>query len=119
MNARTWISIANLVVIVLAFVILFELPQYSSFAFYGLLGWVFVSFVLLYAFRVGRTHPVGPSQAGAGGSTGGFSAAPSGALPSSAPGGAPGPVDFCIYCGTSLPSGTSVCPACGHVVRPV
>ena len=120
MNARTWISIVNLVAIVLAFVVLFELPQYSNYAFYGLLGWILVSFVLLYAFRVGRTSPTGRPQAGAPASSGGATAPPpSGALPSSGGTTPAESVDFCIYCGANLPPGTSTCPACGHAVRTV
>ncbi len=116
MNARTWISIANLVAIVVAFAVLFELPQYSGYAFYGLLGWIVVSLVLVYALRVGRTNPATGGFGRSGGTT-----APSapGALPSSGSGTTAGPVGFCIYCGRNLPPGAAVCPACGHAVRTV
>ncbi len=63
MNARTWISLVNLIAIVVAFTVLFALPQYSGYAFYGLLGWILVSFVLLYGMRVGRPN-VQPGASG-------------------------------------------------------
>jgi hypothetical protein len=115
-NARTWISLLNLIAIVVAFVVLFGLPQYSAYAFYGLLTWILVGFVLLYAFRMGRTTP----SAGALGGT----SAPSGVaggtpLPSASSAGPAATIDFCIYCGTALASGISICPACGHPVHPV
>ena len=119
-NARTWISLINLAAIVVAFFVLFELPQYSGYAFYGLLAWILVSFVLLYAFRVGRPRPVAGSQVGSPGASGpaGGAVGGSGAPLPSASGGAPS-VDFCIYCGNTLPAGSTVCPTCGHPVRTV
>ena len=119
MNARVWISLFNLVAIVAAFAVLFELPQYSGYAFYGLLGWILVSFLLIYAFRVGRLNPATGAQAGGTGAPSGSTGARSAALPSSSGTSPSGPIDFCIYCGSSLPVGTAVCPACGHVVRAV
>jgi hypothetical protein len=119
LNARTWISIVNLVAIVLAFVVLFELPQYSTYAFYGLLGWILASFVLLYALRVGRTTPAGRAQSGGGGPTGSSGASGSSPLPFSGAPGSATTVDFCIYCGTTLPAGAAACPNCGRAVRTV
>jgi hypothetical protein len=115
-NARTWISLVNLVAIVIAFVVLLELPQYSGYAFYGLLSWILVGFVLLYAVRSGRSTPATGAPL-----ANGRSAAPSVTAPLPA-GGGTGPaasLDFCIYCGTNLPEGTLACPACGHPVRAV
>jgi len=118
-NARTWISLVNLVAIVVAFAVLFELPQYAGYAFYGLLGWILISFLLLYAFRVGRTSPATGAQLGTA-SPAGAAAGPGGtALPSTGGSGAQTSVDFCIYCGTTLPIAAAVCPTCGHSVRPV
>ncbi len=115
MNARTWISLVNLIAIVVAFTVLFELPQYSGYAFYGLLGWILVSFILLYTLRVGR-----PSvQAGAAGTGPAGGTGVPAALPSSAPNGPAMALDFCIYCGATLPAGTAMCPTCGHPVRSV
>ncbi len=114
-NPRVVLSIANLVAIVVAFAILFEFPQYSEYAFYALIVWIFIGFALIYlprrAARPGSS-PGGPSPRGrAGGSAGANPAAP---LPSSSPLASAPPVDFCIYCGTTLPPGATVCPACGH-----
>jgi hypothetical protein len=116
-NARAWISLGNLIAIAVAFALLFELPQYAGYAFYGLLGWILVSFVLLYTTRVGRMHPATPSQsalASPSGASGGTSFTP---LPRSGDGGPVAPLDFCIYCGTALPPGSATCAACGHAVR--
>lgn len=115
MNRRTVISLANLVAIVAAFVVLFELPQYYEYAFYGLLAWIVVGFVLFYAFRPGRStarQEIAVPSGGAG------TVAGSGPLPSGTPSGASAPLDFCIFCGNTLPAGTAVCPACGHRVSP-
>ena len=120
MNARTWISLVNLAAIVIAFFVLFELPQYSGYAFYGLLAWILVSFVLLYAFRVGRPRPVTGAQVGSPGGSGpvGGPASGAGAPLPSASGGSEA-VDFCIYCGNTLPPSGTVCPTCGHPIRTI
>jgi hypothetical protein len=114
-NPRTVISLANLAAVVVAFVVLFELPQYSDLAFYGLLGWIVVGFVLFYGFRSSRSAPTPgdafPSTGAAG--PDGSAPLPSGTAPRSS-----APLDFCIFCGTTLPVGAGVCPACGHRVLP-
>jgi hypothetical protein len=113
MNRRVLVSIANLLAIVVAFVILIDYPQYSDYAFYFLILWMGVAFVLLFAFRPplpsGATNlPSDPSPFP---STSSSSGAP---LPS---GSDPSPsVGFCIYCATALPPGTRSCPACGHAL---
>jgi hypothetical protein len=104
----------NLAAIVVAFVILLDFQQYSSYAFYGLLSWILVSFVLLYAFRVGRSSPSAGSLAGASTPSGGVGAMP---LPSGPSSGPTMTLDFCIYCGTALSPGVGICSACGHPVR--
>jgi len=112
MNRRVWISVANLIAIGVAFVILFEYPQYSDDAFYVLLIWMVTGFVLLYAIRP-RAAPLA--------SGGSFGASP---FPSTAPV-APAPaasappaagLGFCIYCATMIAPGAQVCPACGHAL---
>jgi hypothetical protein len=114
-NRRLVISLANLLAVIVAFVVLIELPQYSPYAFYGLLAWILVGFVLFYGLRSRRStrQPEGafPSSGPAG-------AAPSGPLPSGTPSGTSAPLDFCIFCGNTLPTGTAVCPVCGHRVSP-
>ncbi|HTT45971.1 MAG TPA: hypothetical protein VMH38_08195 [Thermoplasmata archaeon] len=114
MNARVLLSIAGLVVIALAFFIIFEYPQFADYAFYLLIFWMVTNFVLLYSLRP-RTLPAGgdasadvspfPSQG---------AALPSGAAPvSSTPSGG---IGFCIYCATPISPGTRACPACGHTL---
>ena len=112
MRLRTALSLANLAAIVVAFLVLFEFPVYAQVAFYGLVAWIFVGFGLMY-LRGARAAPAGSGSAPAGTSPG-VGGAP---LPS---GGGAGPpavsLDFCVWCGTTLPPSTSVCPACGRRV---
>lgn len=112
MNVRVLLSITNLVAIVVAFVSLVEFPQYSPYVFLALLAWICVGFAWMYVGRGARTGPGGAPV----GTSSPFGGPP---LPSStgpAGGPAPAPIDFCIYCGTTLPAGITVCPACGHHV---
>ncbi len=105
MRLRTALSIANLVAIGVAFLVLFALPEYSTYAFYALFGWIFVGFGLMYLPGVRRptlSAPDSPRSA----------ALPSGTAPPTA-------LDFCVWCGTSLPPGSPACPACGRRVAPV
>ena len=113
MNARTVLSLINLAAIAAAFVVLVELPQFADYAFYGLLGWIVIGFVLLYVAGIGRPSPM---RAGGSGAALPSETAVGGAFPS--PAAAPEPValHFCIYCGTDLPSGALSCPACHHRV---
>ncbi len=113
MRLRTVLSLANLVAIVVAFVVLFEFPQYSALAFYGLVGWMFVGFGLMYLPGVRRPNPALPGAVP--GSTS-FPNAGGAPLPSTAPGAAAPPIDFCIWCGSTIPPGSGVCPACGRRV---
>jgi hypothetical protein len=112
-NRRTVLSIANLVAIVVAFFVLFELPQYYEYAFYGLLGWLLAGFVLFYAFRPSRSTPLAGAASPSGGPSGTAGTSP---LPSGSSSGPSAPLDFCIFCGNTLPIGMAVCPACGHQV---
>jgi hypothetical protein len=115
-NARVWISLVNLAAIAIAFAVLFVLPQFATYAFYGLLGWILLSFFLLYGLRVGRTNPSVGTPAATPGASGASGPAP---LPSAIGGGPSVTLDFCMYCGASLPPATPVCPACGHAVRAI
>ncbi|MGD1099752.1 MAG: hypothetical protein ABR888_05360 [Thermoplasmata archaeon] len=112
MNRRVWISIANLCAIAIAFLILFEFPQYSDEAFYLLIIWMVVGFVLLYAMRP-RISPL-PASHSSDASPFPSSSPASAPLPSSS--GSPGTVGFCIYCATPIAPGTRACPACGHTL---
>lgn len=120
MNARTWISLVNLIAIVIAFVVLLELPQYSGYAFYGLLSWIMVGFVLLYAVRSGRSTPATGAPLPSGRSAAPSVTAPLPSQSNTSPATSPATsLDFCIYCGTNLPEGVPTCPACGHPVHTV
>ena len=113
MNGRVVLSLVGLVVIAVAFYLIFEFPQYAYAAFYLLIAWMVVNFVLLYTLR-----PRGPSS-------------PSNTPPEASPfpsdtgantplrsgGSAPSSsVGFCIYCANPVAPGTRACPACGHVL---
>lgn len=110
MRLRTALSLANLVAIVAAFLVLFEFPAYSDIAFYALVAWIFVGFGLMYLPRL-RAAPAGPGTPLSGPFPGG-----GGPLPSGGEASLSGAIDFCVWCGTTLPAGASVCPACGHRV---
>jgi hypothetical protein len=112
MNWRVMVSVANLVAIAVAFIVLFEFPQYANDAFYVLIAWMVTGFVLLYAVRPRAL------------ATPGSPLSSSSPFPSTAPNpgpapGEPGPaggIGFCIYCATPIPPGTRACPACGHAL---
>jgi hypothetical protein len=112
---RTVLSLVNLVAIVAAFLVLFEFPQYADLAFYVLVAWIFVGFALMYFPGAGRVvaGASSPSLAGT------FPNAASSTLASSSAPSEARPLDFCIWCGTVLPNGSSVCPACGRRVASV
>jgi hypothetical protein len=81
-------------------------PVYSTYIFYGLLGWIVAS---LFLYRL----PVMNRRVG-----GGFVASGSTPLASGNPTGPPststGDLGFCIHCGTMVPAGTPICPSCGR-----
>jgi hypothetical protein len=109
---RVLISIANFAAIIIAFVVLFEFPQYSNDAFYLLIAWMVVGFALLYAIR-----PRGPELPSSGSDLSSpfpsTTPSPSAPLTSSAP---PGAIGFCIYCAAPIVPGARACPACGHAL---
>ena len=97
MLARTALSLVNLGVLSGTLLVWFFLPHYATFALYACLGWVVVAFGVMYSPWGNRA--IGPARV-ASGTTGS--------------GGPRVPLDFCIYCATSLPVGATRCPACGH-----
>jgi hypothetical protein len=101
MLARTALSLVNLGVLSATLTVWFLLPHYSTYALYGCLAWVVIAFALMYSAWGNR--PLG--------TTGGAGA---GLRGSDGSGGSRPPLDFCIYCATTLPVGASRCPACGH-----
>jgi len=112
MNGRVLLSLVGLVVIGIAFFIIFEYPGYADYAFYILILWMITNFVLLYAIRPR------PSAASTGGSP---EASPFPSQPGTAPLPSSNPtptssVGFCIYCATPVAPGTRACPACGHAL---
>jgi hypothetical protein len=113
-NARFLVSIVNLAAIAVAFVVVFELPQYASYAFYALLVWIVVGFTVSYFTGWGRSSRARATSSASG--PGGADSATAGTFPSATLPSAPFVYDFCIYCGTTLPPGATTCPACGHGV---
>ncbi|MGP8076140.1 MAG: hypothetical protein ACLP8Y_05340 [Thermoplasmata archaeon] len=117
MNRRVLISIANLVAIAIAFVILIEYQQYSNDAFYVLIAWMVTGFVLLYVIRP-RAAPL--AGGGPGGPLTNGSPFPSSSSPASPPlsGSEPagGGLGFCIYCAAPIAPGSRACPVCGHAL---
>jgi hypothetical protein len=110
---RTLLSFVNLAVIAGTVVVWFEFPALAQVALYVLLGWMFVTFVVMYSPWGNRRVTTAANEPGA--------AAPSpfGApLPTvgSAPARPAAPLDFCVFCGTAVPVGAPRCPACGHAV---
>ena len=111
MRFRTALSLANLAAMVAAFVVLFEFPSYGEIAFYALVAWIFVGFGLM-DLPGARATPTGPGASSSGSfPSGGGNPRPSGGTAAS-----PAPIDFCIWCGTPLPAGATVCPSCGQRV---
>jgi hypothetical protein len=111
MNGRY--SILGITIAVLAISIAVDVlfPAYGTLVFYGLLFWLIASFFFFRGPGVGRPTPGGGrSPAGSAGTP--YPPAPP--LPSSPP----VALAFCAFCGASLPSGATKCPACKHAVRP-
>ncbi len=118
MRLRTVLSLANMVAIMVAFLVLFEFPAYSPITFYALVAWIFIGFALVYLPARSRAAAGGP----AGDTYGGTFPNPGGMpLPSGTSGSPSAAVspDFCVWCGTTLPAGAAVCPSCGHRVAPL
>jgi hypothetical protein len=112
MNWRVMISIANLAAIVVAFIVLFEFPQYANDAFYVLIVWMVTGFVLLYAIR-----PRGPPAPAT--NLSGASPFPSASPSTSTPlasSESSGGLGFCIYCAAPIAPGARACPSCGHAL---
>jgi hypothetical protein len=111
-NWRVWISVANLAAIMIAFVVLFEFPQYANDAFYVLITWMVAGFILLYAIRP-RTPgmPTSPLD-----STSPFPSSSPTASPLSSGSEGSGGLGFCIYCAAPIVPGARACPSCGHAL---
>ena len=114
MNGRIVLSLAGLVVIVVAFFLIFEYPQYANEAFYLLLAWMVVNFALLYALR--SRGPARSSSRNPDDSPFPSPAPANAPLTSNAPSAPPGSIGFCIYCANPIAPGTRACPACGHAL---
>lgn len=119
------LTIINFTLLGVAIGVYLFIPAIADFFLYVLLAWMFASIVLFYLpisqRRIGSGAPPPPTTTPA--------TVAVGAPPASAPltsGRAPtatlAPAEpssfaFCIYCGTDLPSGAVICPACGKAVR--
>lgn len=108
MQFRTVLTLVNLSAFIAAILVLELLPQYAAIAFYGLVGWMIVSLVLLY--RPGAPRTIGSPSAG-----GPTVSADAPLVSTSAPQHASS-LGFCIYCAAPVEPGTSRCPSCGHVL---
>jgi len=113
MQRRALFSLINVAVAAAALVVLFAFPRYAGYAVYAFFGWFVVSITFVWFAR--GTPPVAASSGGGGGpapgATNGTPLHPGRPLPASPP-----PIDFCVYCATTLPPGASRCLACGHPV---
>lgn len=106
--SRRWTLVAvNFGLLVFALLISFLAPAYYFEAVVVLLGWLLVSFFVFRPTAVRRRPPP----------------VPAGSPPDSAPlpsgGSTLSGLDFCVYCGRSLPSGAVACPSCGRAVAPI
>ena len=108
MQFRTVLTLVNLSAFIAAILVLELLPQYAAIAFYGLVGWMIVSLVLLY--RPGAPRTIGSPSA-----SGPTVSADAPLVSTSAPQHASS-LGFCIYCAAPVEPGTSRCPSCGHVL---
>ncbi len=111
MHLRAVLTIVNFAVVAVALAIFFLVPSLATIAVYAVLIWMFSSLVIFYTPFGHRqirptAPPLGPAS-GSGPSSGASAGAP---LPSSG-------IGFCIYCGTHLAAGATVCPTCGRTVR--
>jgi len=113
MNGRVVLSLVGLGVIVTAFYLIFEYPEYANYAFYLLISWMVLNFVLLYAIR--PRGPLAPSEASPDPSPFPSQTSSAPTSPSNASGSGSS-LGFCIYCATPVPPGTRACPSCGHVL---
>jgi hypothetical protein len=114
MLVRTWLSFANVGVLAAVLVVWFAHPAFAEYALYGCLGWFLLAFVLMYSSWGSRPAGTRPRPlAGAAGAAPSGVPGPSGSPAGGALASAP-PLDFCIYCATSLPVGADRCPSCGH-----
>ena len=112
MIVRSAVLLLYAAVLAIAFVVQIVVPALGVYVFYGLLFWLIASF---FVFRLpAMSRPIPGTRAP-------LSAARSAplasdrSLPPSTPRVA---LEFCAFCGTTLPSGALRCPACGHSVQP-
>jgi hypothetical protein len=109
MNRRNLLLVVYLVIFAAIFATMFILPSLSTLVFYGLLFWFIASF---FVFRL---PGLSGSPSGRGNPTGGPPSGSPGAPP--LPSSPPVSLGFCAFCGRDLPTGSSICPGCGHAVR--
>ena len=111
MHLRAVLTLVNFAVVAVALAIFFLVPSLATIAVYAVLIWMFSSLVIFYTpFGHRQIRPAGPAFGPASGAAPYAPSSTGTALPSSG-------IGFCIYCGTHLATGTTVCPACGRVVR--
>ncbi len=109
MQFRAWLTIVNLAAFVVAILVLELLPAYAPIAFYGLVGWMIVSLVLLYRPGAGRPVPTAGTGPNA-------TVSPDAPLASTSAPAHASAFGFCIYCAAPIEPGTARCPSCKHVL---
>lgn len=117
------LTFINFALLGVAIAVYLFLPSIADLFLYILLAWMFASIVLFYLpvsqRRLGSraAPPAAPSSA-SGPSPSGVPLPSGRPMPAGVPpGSGPAPIAFCIYCGTDLPTGAIMCPACGKPVR--
>jgi hypothetical protein len=118
------LTLINFVLLGTAIAVYLYVPSIADIFLYALLAWMFGSIILFYLpisqrrIGSGAAPPPAPSTTSAAGPAG------AGTLPSLSPlptaaalASEPSAFAFCIYCGTDLPAGAVICPACGKPVR--
>ncbi|MCI4338855.1 MAG: hypothetical protein L3J68_00785 [Thermoplasmata archaeon] len=108
MQLRTLLTLVNFATIAAAVAVLLAYPQWAGYAFYILLGWMFVSLALIYSpwanRRVGPAASAGP----------GLGVSPDAPLSAGSGHEHASSIGFCMYCAAPLEPGTARCPACGR-----
>jgi len=111
MHLRAVLTVVNFAVVAAALAIFFLAPAFATVAVYAVLIWMFSSLVIFYTpFGNRQIRPTGPPLGPASGSSSSAGSSADAPLLSSG-------IGFCIYCGTHLAAGATICPTCGRTVR--
>ncbi len=106
MMVRSLLTLVNFATIAAAIGVLIAYPRDAPYAFYVLLGWMFVSLALIYS-------PWAARRVGSG-TTSGVGLSPNAPLGSESGHEHASSIGFCMYCAAPIEPGTARCPACGR-----